>query len=411
MLKKNINGITVFHEKDSSDIMSIRFIVNAGSSLENSEEYGVAHFLEHMIFKSTKKRSCEELNRIISDIGYSNAYTGNNSTVFYLNSFVDDFEIALDVLCEMFFEPKLSKEEFEKEKTVILEEYQTMQDDPFSFYFYSTYELLWGKWGHDILGTPETLSKMSIETIKNFYEKHYTSENICISVVGNIDEEQVLRKLNKNKALSGISITYANANEGEVEVEVYPKFKTGNHTIYHSSQQSIIGFHYNAFSAEESRKHFFVNEVLCSGLGGGSHSLLNNRLREELGLCYSAGAYNFKYLNNGNISLYCLLEEKNIELACSEILDILNKVKINGFEESFLNTSKKKLIFDLASSIETSSGYSSVVYDDYFIENKYVFDFEEYGNKIKNITNDDIIRYANLLFHYDNCCFVKMIHG
>ncbi len=163
---------------------TIRIVVNAGSDLETIP--GTAHFLEHMIFKGTLDNSYEEINKKISRLGSTNAYTSSDKTVFHIVTTVEGIKEATETLLEMVTRPAIDVEEIEKEKGVILEEYRSSKDDSFGFLYDSACFALTNGETHSILGDENSIKSMSDLVIREFYRKYYTQNNICINLVGNL---------------------------------------------------------------------------------------------------------------------------------------------------------------------------------------------------------------------------------
>jgi len=404
MEKLNINGFTILYEKKFTDIINVRVIVGAGSTVEKKAEYGVAHFLEHMFFKGTSKHNYKEINRITSELGDTNAYTGREETVYYINTLAKNFERSVDILTETFFDPSFIEEEFDKEKGVITEEYQTRIDDPFMYFYGTAFEGFWGTSKfHEVVGNRNTIKNMKINNIIDFRNNNYKIDNIVFSVVGNIELEEVIRVF--SKLLSNApSIYYDKLDSSKIDYTVanYDEFSFG-----HKSKQGIIGFINEAFSAEDSFNNGCIDRVLKNGLGSGVHSLLFDRIREELGLCYCVGVELDSYKDIGDMLIYCLLDEKNINFAKNEILKIIDGIKQNGFDKELLEISKTSVLFNLTSNTETSEDYAGQIFDYYFSNGCKIFNFDQIKNNINTVTNDDIIKCANDIFNKEPK-FVKM---
>lgn len=402
----NVNGFTILHKQLPTNILNIRAIVNTGSFNENSNEYGVAHFLEHMFFKGTLKRDYKEVNKITSELGDVNAYTTRDATVFYLSTLTSDFKKAADILLEMFFQPLFPIEEFEKEKTVILEEYQSGIDDPTHYFYGMLFESYLGTpRGHKIIGNRKSLIDMNLSDVISFRQRFYTIDNIAFSITGNVSEGDVISVF--SDLLSDIPSQYY--EKGQNSVSNSFELDYNDFLFNHKSQQAIIGVVNKAQNCTEVYDNNFVQEIFASGVGQGMHSLLFDRVREDLGLCYSIGMYSDSWYDNGALITICMLDEKNIELAKNEIFNIYNSVKDQGFSQELLDISKKSYLFDIARMSESSNGFSKMVMDDYFRNGRKLVDFDEIRSKVEKISNDDIVRYAKE--YLQDTKFVQMTQG
>lgn len=402
----NVNGFNILYEKKATNIATVRYIVNVGSTSEKlKKEFGCAHFLEHMFFKGTEHHSYKDINRITSKIGDINAYTSMERTVFHINTLTEDFNTAASILTEMIFYPLMDEAEFNKEKTVILEEYQSGVDDSFRFFYNIMNESFWGtSFGHKVVGNKNSISNMSIETLKKFREENYLVDNIAIAVVGNIEENDVINTF--SKLLEKVpSIHYSKLNSSKFQ---YSDVDLSDLAFNHKSKQSIIGLTTKGLSSVEHCDINFCGSVFAEGIGGGMHSLLFDRVREELGLCYTVGMFMNTYKDVGDFTIYCLLDESNIKLAKEEILNILRKVRENGFDKELLEISKKGILFSIASDSENSSDYAALIADNYFSYGCKCLSFEDQFNNLKKITNEDIIKFANNYFSEDKIKFTCM---
>jgi predicted Zn-dependent peptidase len=405
----NINGFTILYEYKPTDIVTIRYIVNAGSSSEKShEEFGCAHYLEHMFFKGTLYKNYKEINRLTSELGDINAYTGTERTVFHIKTLSEDFINSASILNEMFFYPLMDKSEFDKEKTVILEEYQSNIDDPIRFFGTMLNEGFWGtSFGHKTVGNKNSILNMSIDTLNNFRKKYYIVDNMAIAVVGNVKESLVVDTF--SKLLDNVSTDhYIKLNSDKIE---YGEVDLSEFHFNHKSKQSVIGFTTKGLSSIEHKDINFAGSVFSQGVGGGMHSLLFDRIREELGLCYSVGMGISTFKDVGAISIYCMLDENNINLAKDEIFKIIENVKNNGLDTQLLNISKKQLLFDTACESESSDDYASLVADTYFLNGCKCLSYQDKFDSLKKITNEDIINFANKYYEEGKIKFTTMRNG
>ena len=248
--------------------------------------------------------------------------------------------------------------------------------------------LLSGDIGHSIIGSKETINNMTIEQIHNFRNKYYTKKNIYFAVVGNIDECSLMAD-----CLDIFSDYDNRMEEGKTDRE-YKEYVPGEDKyLTHNAEQSIFGMCYRAWSDFDLKSCNYVTEVFENGLGGGMHSMLFNRIREELGLCYSVSTFSIECRKKKSTVLHTMLDRKNIDLAREEMVKVLDDVKKNGFSEDILRISKKNTIFDIASGINSPSGYAKTFCDRYFINGD--INFAEIKKGIESLTNDDIIKYAN----------------
>lgn len=390
---KTINGWKVlFQPKQSAQTINIRAIVNAGSAHESEvSKYGVAHFLEHMFFKGTHKRNYSEINRKFAKLGDVNAYTTLERTVYYLNSLPEKIEEASEIFFELFFDAKMPEEEFEKERGVILEEYQSSEDNPISW---GVNRINWDTWGntlHPTIGTKESIEGLSISDLIDFRTRYYQPERTLFAITGNLDPTKLWDVLEK-------LIPQAPPVSTISEITPGIQFKTEDFRLENpNSKQSLLFMIFPTVSESESRKMKFLPELAVNLIGGGMHSVLFESLRENLGLCYAVGMQYMTPCQTGYHSVYALLDANNVKTAHDEVLKQFQLIK-EEIQEDLFETAKSNLLFGKSRSVETASGTGAQA-DGYFDNDHSILSFEEYrdginSHKIGNI-QEFIHEYLN----------------
>ena len=399
----NVGDKRVLYHNNGKELVNVRTIVDIGSSHERHEmEFGSAHFLEHMFFQGTTKHTNKEIKRLGAKLGNQNAYTGSEKTVFHLSCVKDDFKEAADLIHEMLFYPLFSKECFDTEKGVILEEYQMYNDDPYSRFFEITEEEFFGKRGHNIIGRKKGLEGMTVENLMKFRTDFYRNKNVYFGVVGGMPREEVVDYFEKLE----LPENFLDLAEPKV---LPPSVKNYNDfSFFNDSVQAVMCIIYNMTPKVWGQiKLKFVEDVFKNGLGGGMHSMFSDKFRDDLGYCYSTGVSSFDYSDEKALFGYIMLDKKNIGSAHEEMLKMTNKVKTEGFSEDLLETAKKNLIYKLAKKVETSVGFAQSVMDPYTEDPRYL-SFEETKGLIQTVTNEDIIEMAGNFFVEGKEKFVKM---
>ena len=201
-IKEKLNsGIRVVMEEiPYVNSVSIGVLVNNGSVKERDDLNGISHFIEHMLFKGTTNRSAKELAESIDDVGGQiNAFTGTEYTCFYVRVLDKHLPIAIDVLSDMFNNSTFNEKDIEKEKSVIFEEINMYLDSPEDIVYDILSETMFENTSLalPILGTYETVSNLNRDTVLDYYKKHYTPENIVISIVGNFQYRETIGMLNE----------------------------------------------------------------------------------------------------------------------------------------------------------------------------------------------------------------------
>ncbi len=383
VIEKEINGWkALFLPKESAQTINIRAIVNAGSAHETHPEiFGAAHFLEHMFFKGTERFSYTDINRKFAELGDVNAYTSLERTVFYLNSLPNKFESAADIFLDLFFNARMPEDELEKERNVILEELQSSEDNPISW---GLKRINWDTWGdtmHPTIGTRESVSSIQLNDLKSFREHNYTPERTVFVVTGNLEESRVWQTLEK---LIPNNTTQSHAN-AEPKLGFQPEhYKLDNP----NSKQSLLFLIFPTVTEKESRQMHFIPELAVNLIGGGMHSILFEKLREEMGLCYAVGMNYMTPCREGYHSIYCMLDAPNVQKATSAALEELHKLT-EKLPDGLMNIAKSNMLFSRSRAAETASG-TAVMADGYFDHGRELISFEEFKSGIESIKEDEI---------------------
>lgn len=382
-----VEDINVFHIKTLDKTANIRIIANVGSSDEvDQNHYGFSHFIEHLFFKGTKHHSYKELNCTLSKLGHANAYTDYDRTVYHLKFLPHEFDTASKVMAEMLCEPHILECDFNNERNVILEEIKSRSDDPFTYFFDTTIKLHFGDNAHEIAGDQNTISKCSLDDINSFRSRLYNRNKIAIGVVGNIPSKSVFN------FASSIADLLPN-NTCNERKKFVPRFGK-DHIFRHDAKQAAIAAIFPGMDESTNIEMNYVLNMLVNGIGGGSHSIIFNRLRDELGLCYNTGAYQAYNMT----MIYAMLDASNIERAQNETATIVNDVMKYGFDNEILETTRKLMLFDLAVSCESPASTAKCLFDSYFYDGEQIVSFDEQCKKIEKLTNTDVIECARLIF-------------
>lgn len=402
------NYLTALHQHPS-DIINIRILVNAGSALEMPECAGAAHYLEHMFFKGTKKRTYKQINKDLDRLGEANAGTNKELTVYHITTDASRLDAALELLTDMVFNIDMKKAEVDKEKTVILEECQMYLDRPTSFFFNEVNKsLLTNQLGQPTIGTMDSIQQMTLEKLEAFRNKFYTPNNMLISVTGNVSFDQLHTSLEKYLPELDDSLTTAFLPHDHNLDDI---------TFHHNAKQACMALIFPGLSHAGNWNSHVSNNVMMQGLGQGMSSLMHEHLREKLGLCYSAQCFHHATANGGCTMLFTQLDEKNIDLAHQEMKSLLTQLKEEGLDEETLAVAKEKVLFDFKLASRTTTGIN-VVMDHHF---KFQGQDPQYDLKLdsgyleaelKEVTNELVMQEARKLFaNVDNAKLACMVHG
>lgn len=389
------NGVRIVAEEIKYvNSVSIGIWVKVGSRNEDEGNNGISHFIEHMLFKGTKKRTAKEIAGTIDKIGGQlNAFTAKECTCFYAKVLDTHFDIALDILSDMFFNSTFSENEIEKEKGVVLEEIGMYEDSPEDLVHDIFNQSVWSKnpLGMPILGTEETLKAIKRQDIIDYIDSNYTPENIVISVVGNFDKEHVLSEIEKifSKHKS-FKKDKAIINE-PVFTPIY-KHKEKN------TEQAHLCIGFKGF--ELSNKYTYPLLVLSNIFGGAMSSRLFQKIREEKGLAYSVFSYPSSYTDCGILSIYAGMKPNQLDYVIELIIEEINQIKANGISEEELYDSKEQIKGSYILGLESTSGRMNSIGKSELLLDK-IYSPKEIIELIDAVTMDDINHVINLVFNIE----------
>ncbi len=384
------NGLRVIHQEDkNSSVFHFGLFINVGSRDETPEERGIAHFLEHALFKGTKNRKAYHiLNRLDVVGGELNAYTTKEETVIYASVLNVHMERAMEIIADITFNSIFPEHELGKEKGVVVDEIQSYLDSPSELIFEDFDRLLFKEQtlGNDILGTEADVRKIKRSTILEFVRKHYVPENMVVSSVGNFSLEQVNKKLLKyfgDISNTSKNVTLARTSKRTSFVEEMEKDCHQSHVIVGTE-----GCSYN-----DPDKGALV--LLNNYFGGPAlNSRLNMEIREKHGYAYSIDSSFQAYSDTGIISIYYGTDVKNLiktrKLVFRE-LEKLTNVKLSTLK---LHQAKEQLKGFVALGMESRLGLMLGLGRS-FMMNDTVETVEESLSKIDAISSDELLEVAN----------------
>lgn len=331
--------------------VSFGVMIDVGSVREEVSENGFSHFIEHMQFKGTKKRSSRDISEEMEDIGADlNAYTSKDCTCYYTRTASGDLEKGVDVLSDMYFNATFPDDELQREKKVVLEEISMNNDSPEDVSQDVIAKAVYSgqKIGQTILGLVENINNCDRHSIAKFKEKHYTPYTTVISVAGKFDWQHVCQLVEQYFESN------FNGNYRLPEEEEYSKYSTCSLVVNKPVDQAHIslatGVGCGLGDIERSAKLYLASAVL----GGGLSSRLFQKIREERGLAYSVYSFLSMYKNSGYVEIYCGTNPDSVpecvDLLKETIADFVN----NGITEKELKRAKAHVVTTLGFASESS---------------------------------------------------------
>lgn len=329
------SGVRLILEKmDTVRSACVGIMCDNGSANEREGEYGISHFIEHMLFKGTSSRTPFDIvNEIDRTGGEINAFTGKELTCFYVKCIDEHLMKSCEVLVDMIENPLFDEKELEREKLVILEEINMCADDPDDLSLDCLEEDLYAgsSLSHRILGTKESVSSFTAADLRKYYDEHYTRDSIIVSVAGAFNEEEVIGYFNGCFTRLGESRRY-----DDFGTAVSNK---GLRTIEKDIEQAHIAMGTETVPADDDRRYSL--SLLNIILGGGMSSRLFQHIREEKGLAYAVGSTISYNSACGTFMIYAGVAKNRAAEALEAIKDELEKLRSGVTEDEFYSAKEQ----------------------------------------------------------------------
>ncbi len=385
------NGLTVVSEKiPSVRSVSVGVWVKSGTRHESRETNGIAHFLEHMMFKGTERRSALQIARSLESVGgYLNAFTSKEQTCFYAEILDDQLPRAVDVLSDMVCHSVFSPREMEKEREVILDEIDSVEDTPEDLVQEIFVEKMFPKngLGLPILGSKKTVSAITREQLLQFYRKNYTTQNIIISGAGNLDHSRLVELVEK----------YFSVPPHPPENHTAAPRKTGNgdYVIHRAVNQAHICLGTPGLPYEDPHKYELL--LLNTLLGVGMGSRLFQNIREKHGVAYAVYSYADFFRDSGLFAIYLGTEKAKVDKALKLIDRELEQLKEKPISRRELNQVKSQVKGNLVLGLEsTARRMSRLAKMEIYLER--FLDIDEVIDEIDRVTREGLHELVNRLF-------------
>ena len=389
------NGLRIIHKPDTTAVTYCGLVINTGSRDEAETEQGMAHFIEHMLFKGTeKRRSGHIINRLENVGGELNAYTSKEETVVYAIVLNEYFERAMELVFDIAFHSTFPQKEIEKEVVIILDEIQSYKDSPSELIFDDFEEQIFANHpiAHNILGKPELLEKYSTDDAVRFVNKHYKPEEMVFFVLGDFDFEQLTRMgekylksgdRQKEAVVRNPPVSYTPVRK-EIDKNTHQvHFMMGNRS-YDLYDPNRLGMY-----------------LLTNILGGpGMNSLLNLSIREKHGLVYNVESNYQPFTDSGMWSVYFGCDTENAARCEQLVLAELQKLRDQPLSENALKKYKLQLIGQMAIASEQKENLALSLGKSFLRYGK-LEDLETVKKRIEAITAVELQKIANEMYNPD----------
>lgn len=386
------NGVRVLSEHiPGMRSAAIGVWVRQGAAHESRAESGVSHLLEHMVFKGTEKRSALEIADSIEMLGGSlDAYTSREHTSYQARVLDQHVPVALDVLADLVLAPTLEDADLKLEREVVLEEIAQVEDTPDDLVFELHADRLWDghPYGRSILGTAESVGEMPSATLRDLHGRRYTGANLVVAAAGNIEHDAFVEGV----ADHFDSVDAGERNEG---VAGRPETVSGSHRVARDSAQTHIVFGGRAPAHAADDRYPIV--LLSAALGGGMSSRLFQRVREELGLCYSIFTFQSFYRTAGVVGVYVGTRPASADQAADAVRTELERVAREGMSAEALARIQQQVSGQVMLSLE-STGARLHRLASFALHDEPFRGLDDVLHRIQSVTVDDIARVATSFY-------------
>lgn len=384
------NGLRVITvERPQTETVSLGLWVNTGSAYEPEAMNGVSHFVEHMVFKGTKKRNTAQIWEDIENVGGStNAYTSREFTVFYAKMLKNDIELAIDVLADLVMAPTFDATEMAKEKEVVIQEIKQTNDDPSDIVFDYFQETAFANQalGRSILGPAEKVRKFDSTTLRTYMAHNYAAENIVVAAVGNLDHQKFVQMVNERMASLQAKTSFT------PDKQIYTGGMFAKQRDIEQAQV-LLGFPGIAYGSEQ----YYHATILSTIFGGSMSSRLFQEIREKRGLVYSVYSFTNAHIESGLFGIYAGLDAEQIPCYLPVVAEEIKKISNDLVSDKEFNRVKVQLKASVLMALESSSSTAEVIARQQLIHKRNL-PIAEIVERIDSVTKEDIRTMAQQIF-------------
>lgn len=387
VLKNGLRIITA--ERPQIESVSLGIWVHTGSASETKDDNGISHFIEHMVFKGTKKRNSLQISEDIENVGGStNAYTSRHFTCFYAKMLKNDVELAADVICDFVTSPTFDEGEMTKEKEVVVQEIKQSIDAPDDLVFDYFQETAFPNQatGRTILGTPEIVRGFNKERMFDYMKTHYTADNMVVVAVGNVKHDNFIKIIEER-------MNELNPKANFIEDKQI--YVGGEKLVCKDIEQTHVVLGFKGASYKDD--NYYKYSVLSTIFGGSMSSRLFQEIREKRGLVYTINSFNQALKNSGIFGIYAGTTPNELGELLPVVIDESKKLMDELVTETELNRAKTQIKASLLMSLESSSTTAEIMARQMVLFNR-IIPSDEIVEKIESITREDLQQTAQNIF-------------
>src|SRR5438874_1313662 len=391
------NGIRIVsYEMPEHRSVSLGIWVESGSRHESEAENGLSHFIEHLLFKGTERRSAAQIAEEMDAVGgVINAFTSKEHTCYYAKVLDENLPLAIDLLTDIFLHSSFDAQEIERERSVILQEISQAEDTPddyvhdlFNLDFFKNHPI-----GRPICGSGETVNTFQREDIVGFFKSRYRPRRVIVSTAGNFRHPALVEEMTARlgSVLDGDRQDGALSADGETAPEM------GSGIFPHAKSLEQVHLCLGVAGISQAHPKRYVAYVLNTLLGGGMSSRLFQEIREKRGKAYSVYSFSSSYKDVGYLGVYAGTSLESTEEVVELILKELKKLAAGEIKDDELRRTQGQLVGSMMLGLESTDSWMSHIARNEIYFGKSVTT-EEICQKIRAVSRDDVIELADTLF-------------
>ncbi len=393
------NGIRILSEEmPNTRSVSLGIWVENGSRHEPRHQNGISHFIEHLFFKGTEKRSAARIAQEMDSVGgVLNAFTAKEYTCYYAKVLDENLPLAIDLLADIFLYSVFDREEIERERSVILQEISQAEDTPddyvhdlFNLDFFKDHPL-----GRPVCGGATTVSNLNREDFLNFVRDHYLPWRVIVAAAGNIRHDDLVNEIARRLGMSTASRSGTGNSQGEDDP---PNLQSG--VFQHSKPLEQVHLCLGVTGVHQSHPMRYAAYLLNTILGGGMSSRLFQEIREKRGRAYSVYSFLSSYRDVGYLGIYAGTSLEWVEEVVNLILKGMGQLAAGDIGEEELERTKSQLVGNLALNLETSDSWMSHIAKNEIYFGKPI-SLQEISQGVRSVSLDDILELAKTIFRPD----------
>jgi predicted Zn-dependent peptidase len=396
------NGLTVLTEQiPTVRSAAVGVWLKQGSRHEPVERHGIAHFLEHLVFKGTSTRSSREIAVLIDRMGGAlDAFTSREFACYYAHILDTHLDEATDLLADITRNPAFPSEEIARERNVIFEEIKMVDDSPEDLAYDLLYETMWPghRLGRSIQGNEQTVGAITDAHIRDYFDGYYVPSNLIVAAAGNLTHEQMVEMVGER--FGPLEERDHEAGDGT------PETRTG-HLVRHKAdmEQAHVLLGFPSYSLADERR--YALGILIVLLGGGMSSRLWQAVREERGLAYSVYAHPGAYSDTGNLMIYAGTSREKVNETIEVVSGELKRLKEDGLEAREMDNAREHLKGGLTLGLEsTSNRMSNLARQEIYYGRQFTLD--EVLEKFDAVTPEQIQEAARDILDAERACTVMV---